>query len=281
MSSPNEHARDRLDRILAGQPDFVGLGAYGYAAVVDDAYEAYGELCATPEILAQLRPTLESMAGDASASARIYAALLLKTIDEPAGIAALESMVDALEPCQLTTGGCTGMRGGRLGEVALFLLGTARPTLATLHSVLDRLADLRDELPLDTDEPMLFPFLPAIAGHSPEQLEHARARIEQLLDNERPAPRVLAALALGLVDREAGQRALCKLATDKTEIWLGRQEGEVYLTVGELVRRFIDRDVAATLPPKPARPDPTLSFRPRYVAPTRWQRFWDWFTSLG
>lgn len=275
-------ARARLERIAAGGPDFVSLGAYGYTARIDDNYAAYCELRSTPEALRALRPAVEALVEGGSPAARIYAALLLRSIDEAAGVAALESMVDALDACGFTTGGCTGgMGGARLGLIALHLLGDRRRSLATLHAQLDALAKIRDRLPLDTDEPLLLPHLDAIAGHSPHQLEQARDRIEAILDGDRPAARVLAALALRMLDPDAGQRALCQLATDRTELWLeAGDNGEVYLTAGEFVRRFIDPGVRPELPPAPPRPDPTLVRAP--IAPeTRWERFKGWLVSLG
>jgi hypothetical protein len=199
---------------------------------------------------------------------------LLKSIHEDAGIDTLESMLDALDPCELTTGGCTGVPVRRLGEVAQFLLGTTEPRLAGLYGLLDRVTELRDDLALDSDDPMRVPMLRPIAEHPLEQLHQARDLIEQTVDSDHPAARVVAALVLGMVDREAGQRALCRLATDRTELRVRQPESAVYMTVGEVVRGFIDSDIETTLPPPP-RLDPTL-----VSPPTRWQRLWSWLTSL-
>lgn len=190
-------------------------------------------------------------------------------------------MIDALEPCRLTTGGCTGDIGAeRLGEVAAYLSGSKRASLAGLHTLLDRLGRLGDRLPLDTDEPMLLPLFPAVVDRPADQLASARDRVDELADRGSAAARVIAALVLRRIDRDAGEQALRRLAGDRTELWLGSGDGEVYLAVGELVRRFLDPSIVATLPPPPPRPDPTL-VRPEIPPETWWQRFKGWLVSLG
>ena len=272
-------ARRHLERIAAGRRDFVSLGPYGVVAAVDEEWVAFKALRGAA-ILASLRPELESMVAGGSPAARVYAALLLQPIDEDAGTAALESMVDSLETCRVAPGGCMAPPFSRLGSVAIYLLGERRRSLATLHDHLDELERYED-LPDDTDDPAVLPLVATLARYSPDQRSRARARIEETIRGVRAGAKVIAALVLRDFDPEAGRQALIRLATDRTGLWLGRRESERYTSVGAFARRFLDAADRAALPPEPPLSDAALSHRRPRVRPTRWERFKSWFVSLG
>jgi hypothetical protein len=121
-------ARGHLATLARAEGDLVVLGAIGFAAQVTAECRAYRELAADREALAALQHDLAALAASGSPVARIYAALLLRVIDEDAADRALETMLGSDAPCAITYGGCV-IPSGTLGETARSLLEAARPPL--------------------------------------------------------------------------------------------------------------------------------------------------------
>jgi hypothetical protein len=114
-------ARQKL-AVLADAQGSVELGPVGIAAVVTDTCQAYRDLAADPVALGALKTEMEALAQTGPGARRIYAALLLRTIDIDAGTAALRSMSDSTEPVDLALGGCTVMSSS-VGNAVTHLLG--------------------------------------------------------------------------------------------------------------------------------------------------------------
>lgn len=120
-----EVARQKL-AVLAGAHGSVELGPVGFAAVVTETCQAYRDLVADHIALAAIKPEIAMLARSGPGARRIYAALLLRAIDDDAGTAALESMLDSNEPCDLALGGCMVMSSS-VGAAVAHLLGRTPP----------------------------------------------------------------------------------------------------------------------------------------------------------
>lgn len=118
---PLELARQKL-AIVARAQRSVELGPVGFAAAITETCQAYRDLAADPEALAALKSEIEALLRSGPGARRIYAAMLLRAIDFEAGSAALESMSDSTEPCELALGGCAVLSSS-VGEAAAHLLG--------------------------------------------------------------------------------------------------------------------------------------------------------------
>jgi hypothetical protein len=115
-----EVARQKL-ATLAAADGAVELGPFGVAALISPACQAYRDLAANAAALLAMKAEIEALATSGTGAARIYTALLLRTIDRPAGTALLESMQKSQEPCTLGPGGCT-IVASTVGQAAEFLL---------------------------------------------------------------------------------------------------------------------------------------------------------------
>lgn len=118
---PLDDARENL-AVLAKAERSVELGPVGIAAAVTETCRAYRGLVADRAALAALRDEVATLAQSGSGARRIYAALLLREIDRDAGVAALQSMSESDEPCDLALGGCTVM-SSTVGDAVTHLLG--------------------------------------------------------------------------------------------------------------------------------------------------------------
>jgi hypothetical protein len=116
-----ELARQKL-AVLANAQRSVELGPVGFAAIVTDTCQAYRDLVSDAAALGAMKTEIEALARNGPGARRIYAALLLRTIDLEAGNAALESMSDSKEPCDLALGGCTVMSSS-VSDAVAHLLG--------------------------------------------------------------------------------------------------------------------------------------------------------------
>jgi hypothetical protein len=116
-----ENARRHLAILAHAEGDLVVLGAIGFAAQVTDECRAYRELVADRDALDALKSDLVALAATGTPVARIYAALLLRAVDEPAANRALQAMTSSDAPCAITYGGCV-VPTGTLGETARALL---------------------------------------------------------------------------------------------------------------------------------------------------------------
>lgn len=116
-----QEARRNLSVLARADGNLVVLGPIGFAAQVTEECRAYRELLADRGALAALKGELEALAAAGSAVARIYAALLLRVVDETAARIRLEAMLKSREPCAITHGGCV-IPSGTLGETARSLL---------------------------------------------------------------------------------------------------------------------------------------------------------------
>ena len=117
-----DEARRNLSILAHADGPLVVLGAIGFAAQVTDECRAYRELIADRDALVELKRELETLAASGPPAPRIYAVLLLRSIDEAAARALLETMVSSDEPCAITHGGCN-IPSGTLGATARALLG--------------------------------------------------------------------------------------------------------------------------------------------------------------
>jgi hypothetical protein len=114
-------ARQRL-AVLARADGSVELGPVGFAALLTETCQAYRDLVADPDTLEELKSDIAPLAESGAGARRIYAALLLRKIDPDAGTAALKSMSESNEPCDLALGGCTVMSSS-VGDAVAHLLG--------------------------------------------------------------------------------------------------------------------------------------------------------------
>jgi hypothetical protein len=108
--------------VLARAERSVELGPVGIAAVITETCGAYRALAADPVAVSALKREIVELARSGPGARRIYAALLLRAIDREAGTAALESMSDSNEPCDLGLGGCTVLSSS-VGHAVAHLLG--------------------------------------------------------------------------------------------------------------------------------------------------------------
>jgi len=113
-------ARQKL-AVLALAQRSVELGPVGIAAVVTETCQAYRDLVGDPAALTAMKSDIATLARSGPGARRIYAALLLREIDREAGTAALESMSQSGEPCDLALGGCTVM-SSTVGDAVAHLL---------------------------------------------------------------------------------------------------------------------------------------------------------------
>jgi len=114
-------ARVQLQRLAASTQAI--LGPIGVAAELTEEARAYLSLLEDRAVLALVREQLATMTTSATPAGRIYAALLLRSLDPRAGTSALEQMLDSDEPCPLWLGGCGPLPVASLGAAATFLLG--------------------------------------------------------------------------------------------------------------------------------------------------------------
>lgn len=117
-----DEARRNLSILAAADGSLVVLGPIGFAARETEECRAYRALVADRDSLVALKDELATLAARGKAVRRIYAALLLKTIDEATARGLLETMVESDEPCAVTQGGCS-IPSGTLGATARALLG--------------------------------------------------------------------------------------------------------------------------------------------------------------
>jgi len=102
----------------------VELGPVGYAAVRTRGYAAFAALSADRALLQRHRSDVEAMCRSGNAPARLYAALLLRTLDPDQGERALRALLQARESLELWPGGCARLPVATLGEAAAWLLGS-------------------------------------------------------------------------------------------------------------------------------------------------------------
>ena len=115
-------ARKNLSILARAEGPLVVLGPIGFAARVTEECRAYRELVADRDALVALKDEVATLAARGPAAPRIYAVLLLRSIDEANARELLETMVSSDEPCAITHGGCN-IPSGTLGATARALLG--------------------------------------------------------------------------------------------------------------------------------------------------------------
>lgn len=258
-------AAEALLATLASARGSVELGPVGVAASVTEAYHAYRSLEDEHAHLVQLRPKLEAWAREGPGARRIYMALLLRKIDEPAGRAVLETMLGSDEPCQFMPGGCA-VFDYWLGEVASELLGAPYcDPRRMLRVYLEHLATYHyAPWGYFFDRPSLGPEPPKPSRYSSEYRElraliprvdpeavGLSARLEGVVREGQPAARLYAALLLYEFDPPRGEQALVQLAADPTGVWEVGEELDRWCSVGQLAQQWLPPARAQTLPPAP------------------------------
>lgn len=132
----NETARRHLSTLARAEGELVVLGAIGFAGQVTDECHAFRELVADRDALDELKGDLVTLAASGTPVARVYAALLLRAIDEPAAVRALEAMLGSDARCAITHGGCF-IPSATLDETARNLLESTSVADEALRSIRD------------------------------------------------------------------------------------------------------------------------------------------------
>ena len=245
--------------VIASARDSVDLGPFGYAAFVSEPCKAYKALLAEPERLRAWQPRLEQLTRDGPGARRVYAALLLGSVDPAAGRAALMTMRGSDEPCALHEGGCSVFCMW-LGETVDSLLGedSGVDPRRAIDQWLRGLENGRQPFVRDPDVLTGSRRLRAAAdfaslrGCELEHLATRRPQLEVMVRSHEPTVRLYAALLLERLD--ANGNALLALANDDTGLWELDAVRETWTTVAAVARSYVHPARLAALPPAPPTP---------------------------